>query len=444
MKVQLKLYLLVLTAILSVCQLYAVTVQTVDFDKDGNPDYIVSNKFFTAYVINPGAKLLDQTDPGTFLPEWPKEILNASVEKSPGGNNDHGVKFGLSQIFNPPTFTTPGQEKTVPSEEKTDEPRRDSASLNQTTDGPWQSSIEKNDKETTISYSLEVQTPKEKSYKLRIDTKFTDSSKITVKGVLFNTGVETMSTTVSPLPFFNINYEALNPTSWISIPIKRSFSAGDKKIVGINPDPIPIDKIMKYTEYYEDRISKAERWVAAGGIADKGICAILTKSHVAKIIFWKDNDCFSLDQFIRIEAMPNQRVEWEWTILFGKGLDAVSKVTESGLYSIKNVNVRDSSEVTFSYLPSKALDGVSLDLTLNTPEGKMIMNKNKEFAATSPQNPGKVKLNLSPDMKNKRYLLDLEFLAGGSTIDQFTYWLNPPEKPIAAVPATPPVATSHQ
>ncbi|MHB9137958.1 MAG: hypothetical protein ACYC4Q_00985, partial [Victivallaceae bacterium] len=294
-----------------------------------------------------------------------------------------------------------------------------------------------NEKEITISFSMEVQTPKEKSYKLRIDTKFTDSSKITVKGVLFNSGEETMSSTVSPLPFFNINYDALTPTSWISIPVRRSFSIGDKKIVGINPDPAPVGKIMKYTEYYEDRLSKAERWVVAGGIGDKGVCAILTKSPVAKIIFWKDNDCFSLEPFIRIEAMPGQRVEWEWTIFFGKGLDAVSKVTEYGLYSIKNANVKDCAEVTISYLPAKALDGVSLDLTLNTPEGKMIMNKNKEFAAVSPQNPGQVKLMLPPDMKTRRYLLDLEFLSGSSTIDQFNYWLNPPEKPVASAPLSP-------
>jgi hypothetical protein len=77
------------------------------------------------------------------------------------------------------------------------------------------------------------------------------------------------------------------------------------------------------------------------------------------------------------------------------------------------------------------MDGVSLDLTLNTPEGKMIMNKNKEFAAVAPQKPGQVKLNLSPEMKTRRYLMDLEFISGGVTIDQFSAWLNPPEKTAA-------------
>lgn len=427
MKSNIKLCIFAISGILSACHLYAVTIQTGDFDKDGTPDYIVANKYFTAFVISPNAKLLEQPDSRAFAIDWLKEIINASSEKVTN-NNDSGIKFGLSQIFIPPTFTPPGQaEKAVAGEENTSEPSK-AALLNQIPASPWQSSMEKNEKEIIISFFQEVQASKERAYKLRIDTKFTDSSKIIIKSVLFNTGEEMLSTTTSPRPFFNISYEAMNPKSWISIPIKRAFNAGDKKIVGINSEPLPVGKMAKYTEYNEDRFSKAERWVSAGGLGDKGVCAILTRSPVAKIIFWKDDDCFGIEPVVRIEAMPNQRVEWEWTILFGKGLDSISKVTDSGIYSIKNINVKDSAEVTISYLPAKAMDGVSLDLTLNTPEGKMIMNKNKEFAALAPQTPGKVKLNLAPEMKTKRYLMDLEFISGGITIDQFSYWLNPPDK----------------
>ena len=431
MKNNIKFCIFVLSGILSVCQLCAVTIQTGDFDKDGNPDYIVVNKYYTVFIVSPGDKLMESTDSETFATGWLKEIVNAGSEKN-AHNNDSGIKFGLSQIFNPPTFTPPGQaEKTIAGEENTGDPPKAPASLNQVPAVPWQSNIEKNEKDITISFSQEVQASKARAYKLKMEIKFTDSSKIISKNVLFNTGEEVLSTTTSPLPFFNINYEAMNPTSWISIPIKRAFNAGDKKIVGINSDPLSVGEMAKYTEYNEDRFSKAERWVSVGGLSDKGVCAILTKSPVAKIIFWKDNDCFSIEPVIRIEALPNQHVEWEWTMLLGRGLDSVSKVTDSGIYAIKNINVKDSAEATISYLPAKAMDGVSLDLTLNTPEGKMIMNKNKEFAAVAPQKPGQVKLNLSPEMKTRRYLMDLEFISGGVTIDQFSAWLNPPEKTAA-------------
>ncbi len=432
----LKFYLLGLVGILSACQTFAVTIQTIDIDKDGTPDYLIVNKYYTAALINPGAKSLDQSAPGVSRGGWFKEIVPAGSEKGFLAS-ENGVKFGLTQVFGPMTFApadqaakteTPGEPKETPAEQKK-EPAEAAAA---TPSLPWQSNFEKKDDEVIVSFSQDVQISKDKSYKLRIDTKFSDSSKISVKGILFNNSKETLTTTVSPHPFFNIRYEAMVPKSWISIPVKRAFNAGDKKIVSINSDPISISKMMPYTEYNEDRFSKAERWVAAGGIGDNGVFAILTRTPLAKIVFWKDNDTFGVEPVIKIEVPPEQRVEWEWTLLFGKGLESVSRVTDSGIYSIRNVDVKDSTEVIIDYLPSKDMDGISLDLTLNSPEGKMIMNKNKEFAGISPLKPGSVKLNLPPDMKNKRYLLKFEFFTNDTAMDQFTYWLNPPMKAAAA------------
>ncbi len=434
---KLKFPLIVWVGILSVCQVSAVTIQNTDVDKDGTPDYVIVNKYYTAVLLNPGAKSLDQSAPGVARGGWFKEIVPAGSEKGFLGS-ENGVKFGLTQVFGPMIFVPADQpakteDATAPKETPA-EPKKESADPPpETVSHPWQSSTEKKDEEVVVSFLQDVQVSKERSYKLRIDIKFSDSAKILIKGILFNNSKEILTTTISPHPFFNIGYEALTPKSWISIPVKRSFNVGDKKIVSINSDPIPISKMMKYTEYNEDRISKAERWVSAGGIGENGVFAVLTKSPVSKIIFWKDNDCFGLEPVIKIEAPPEQRVEWEWTLLFGKGLESVSKVTDSGLYSVRSVDVKDSTDVLIDYLPAKEMDGISLDLTLNTPEGKMIMNKNKEFAGISPLKPGSVKLTLPPDMKYKRYLLKFEFFTNDNAMDQFTHWLNPPLKP-GAVP----------
>jgi hypothetical protein len=432
-----KFYLFALAGILSACQASAVTIQTTDVDKDGSLDYVIANKYYTAVLINPGAKSLDLSAPGVSRGGWFKEI-------TPGGSekgylvSENGVKFGLTQVFGPIIFapadqTAKTEEAGAPKETPAEQKKDSVEPLPATAFQPWQSNIEKkdSDSEIIVSFSQDVQVSKDRSYKLRIDTKFGDSSKISVKGILFNNSKETLTTTVSPRPFFNIGYDALTPKSWISIPVKRSFSVGDKKIASINSDPISVSKMMKYTEYNEDRLSKAERWVAAGGIGENGVFAILTKSLISKIIFWKDNDSFGIEPVIKIEVLPEQRIEWEWTLLFGKGMESVSRVTDSGIYSIRNMDVRDSTEVIIDYLPSRDMDGISLDLTLNSPEGKMIMNKNKEFAGISPLKPGTVKLNLPPDMKNKRYLLKFEFFTNDNAMDQFTYWLNPPLKTTA-------------
>jgi hypothetical protein len=437
----LKFYLFALAGILSACQTVAVTIQTNDFDKDGNPDYVIVNKYYTAVLINPGAKSLDQSAPGISRGGWFKEIVPSGSEKGFLAS-ENGVKFGLTQVFSSMNFvpvdqTAKPEEAGTPKEIPDEQKKNSAESPVAMAPHPWQSNIEEKDNEIIISFFQDTQVSKERSYKLRIDTRFCDSSKISIKGILFNSSKETLITTVSPHSCFNISYEAFMPKSWISIPVKRSFNVGDKKVISINSDPIPISKMMKYTEYNEDRFSKAERWVSAGGISGNGVFAILTKSPVAKIIFWKDNESFGIEPVIKIEAPPEQRVEWEWTLLFGKGLESVSKVTDAGIYSIKNVEVKDSTEVIINYLPSKDMDGISLDLTLNSPEGKMIMNKNKEFAGISPLNPGSVKLNLPPDMKNKRYLLKFEFFTNDTAMDQFTYWLNPPQKAAPAAAATP-------
>jgi len=438
MYIDLKFYLFAMSWLLAAVQAAAVTIQTSDIDKDGSPDYVIANKYYTAVLINPGAKSLDLSAPGVSRGGWFKEIVPSGSEKGFLAS-ENGVKFGLTQVLGAIVFTSPDQaarteepgaakEPPAESPKESAEPPAPAAASQ-----PWQSSMEKkdNDTEVIVSFSQDVQVSKERSYKLRIDTKFSDTSKITIRGILFNNSKEILTTTVTPRPFFNISYEALTPKSWISIPIKRSFNVGDKKIVSINSDPIPISKMMKYTEYNEDRFSKAERWVSAGSIGENGVFAILTKSPVSKIAFWKDNDCFGIEPTIKIEVPPEQRVEWEWTLLFGKGLESVSKVTDAGIYSIRNVEVKDSSEVIIDYLPSKDMDGISLDLTLNSPEGKMIMNKNKEFAGISPLKPGSVKLNLPPDMKNKRYLLKFEFFTNDVAMDQFTHWLNPQLKTVS-------------
>ena len=437
--IDLKSCLFAMAGMFSAAQASAVTIQTTDVDKDGMPDYVIANKYYTAVLINPGAKSLDLSAPGVSRGGWFKDIVPAGSEKGLLAS-DNGVKFGLTQVLGPMTFTSPEQaaktEEPGTAKETPAEPPKESAepAAPAAASQPWQSNVEKkdNDTEVIVSFSQDVQVSKERSYKLRIDTKFSDTSKITIKGVLFNNSKEILTTTVTPRPFFNIAFEALVPKSWISIPIKRSFNVGDKKIVSINSDPIPISKMMKYTEYNEDRFSKAERWVSAGGISENGVFAILTKSPVSKIAFWKDSDSFGIEPTIKVEVQPEQRVEWEWTLLFGKGLESVSKVTESGIYSVRNVDVKDASEVIIDYLPSKDMDGISLDLTLNSPEGKMIMNKNKEFAGISPLKPGSVKMNLPADMKNKRYLLKFEFFTNDVAMDQFTHWLNPPLKAGAA------------
>lgn len=425
MCIKLKFYLLAITGILS-AQALAVTIQTNDFDKDGSPDYVIANKYYTAVLINPSAKSLEHSV-GVSRGGWFKEIVPAGSEKG-FLTSENGVKFGLTQVFGSMVFAPVDQVATTDEfgaiKEITEEQKKNSAeSAVAAIPEPWQSNVEQKGEDIVVSFSQEVKFSKERSYKLRIDTKFSDSAKILIKGILFNNSKERLMTTVSPHPCF-----ARTPKSWISIPVKRSFNVGEKRIVSINSDPILISKMMEYSEYNEDRISKVERWAAAGGIGENGVFAFLTKSVIAKIVFWQNAESFGIEPVIKIEALPEQRVEWEWTLLFGQGLKSVSKATEAGIYSIRNIELKDSTEVIIDYLPAKDMDGISLDLTLNSPEGKMIMNKNKEFAGISPLQPGSVKLNLPSDMKNKRYLLKFEFFTSDTAMDQFSSWLNPPLK----------------
>ncbi len=388
----------------------ALEALSKDFDMDNELDYVITTKYYTAILVNPKVKSTAQTGMEICKGGWFRDIVLKESDK--GILQSEGLQFGLTQVFTPPIFSDPEEKKDTANKTKSnDEPVAHQPIL-------WQSSMEKKDNEIIISFSNDVQHSKDKSYKLRVDVKFTDNAKITIRGILFNTGKQAISTNVSPRPFFNFNPSGA--PCWVSIPLRKSINYNDKKFMTINSDPINPEKMSYYTEYNDDRFSKSERWVAVGGMNGNNVLAMLTKSNIDKIVFFKDQEGFTISPVIKIEVMPEQRTEWEWILFFGKGLDRVDKVTENGIYAIKSA----LEAVTIDYLPYKNIDALTLDLTVNTPDGKMILNRSKEFVSFSPAKPGSVKLSMPNELRGKRYLMKLDFLIDDTPYEQFSYWLN--------------------
>lgn len=398
-----------------VLQSEALEVQSKDFDMDNNLDYVITTKYYTAIMVNPKVKSSAQPGQEICKGGWFRDIILKESDK--GILQSEGMQFGLTQIFTPPIFYDQ-ENKNNESDKAKEEEKLDNKSQATSNNQQWQSSVEKKDNDVIISFSQDVQINKDKSYKLRIDTRFSDNAKISVRGILFNTGKQAISTSVSPRPFFSFNPSG--SPCWISIPLRKSFNFADKKFMTINSDPINPEKMAGYTEYNDDRFSKSERWIAAGGMNGDNVFAFLTKNSIDKIVFWKDHDSFGIAPSIKLDVLPEQRTEWEWVLFFGKGLDRVSKVTDNGIYAVKSA----LESVTVEYLPYKSIDSMVLDLTVNTPEGKMIFNRSKDFINFSPLQPGTAKLQIPNELRGKRYLMKLDFLVDDNPVEQFSHWLN--------------------
>ncbi|MFA7230522.1 MAG: hypothetical protein WC071_04575 [Victivallaceae bacterium] len=392
--------------------------------------YVIVNKFFKAVLVDPGQVEAENYGEDVCRGGWFRDIILKNTKKNllgecriPGGE----FRFGLAQIFEP-TITIPADDKVQPADMVTG-----GGKIKQSKDGrinisevfPWKTSVEEETGKIVVSFSQDATLSNDFAYKMRIDLTFTDSASVTVKGIFFNTGQKEFTANICLAPVFENPYE---DTAWITVPHLDARKQEDKRINIISKNPILVKELGKEYLFNESRLSKANRWVAAGGLTGNAVFAFLGELPIDKVAFWKNAQCFSLKPYINITAAPGVRTEWKWNVIFGRGLNRVSKVTDKGIFAFYAEQGSNVSErlLKMDFMPLSELNGLFLDSTVKTMTGRMIMTKSSEMIKISPLQPGVITLKL-PDhiKKDNNYLLKLELFSGDNLFYEMTEAFSP-------------------
>jgi hypothetical protein len=397
--------------------------------KDDMEAYRVSNKFFKTVLVSPKKTKSNEYTVNVIRGGWFKSIvLKNSVDLlSEGISPDGTVRYGLAQIFEPLVEIPKDQkELTIPGVGIGIIDKQGALKIKELF--PWHSTVSKVGKKqekVKISFLQDCDNNKKQlNYKMRIDCIFSDTSLVEIKGIFFNLGDKPMQARVSPTAIFNNSNPDLKP--WIVVPYQQARVVNDKRINYIDCEPIVIENFRDYYEFSNDRLSKAKRWIAVGGLKDDGVFAFISKAAFEKVVFWKTESCFSIFPYIHLEAKPQERVEWEWKLVVGRGITTVNNVDEKGFFGLKLQKYgTERYKCEMQFLPVYASDGVVMDVLLKSARGSLLMTKSYETFDISPLKPECITMKLPRRIQAKeRYMLKVEVFKKDKldlTLDQWIF-----------------------
>lgn len=395
--------------------------------------YLVNSRFFRTVLFAPNELKSDQLDSNIIRGGWLKSISLKNSHNLLGAckTSDGTVRYGIAQIFAPQIEASEEQKEVIlPGIGRGSVDSSGNTKIKEYF--PWESNITyegKNKDNATISFLQDSDSNKKKlNYKMRIDCSFTDSSIIELRGVFFNLGEKEIKARISPSAIFNNNDNSTNP--WLVVPYQRSKIISGKRITYIDCNPTPVKDLRERYEFTGDRLSKAKRWVAIGGLKQKGILSFLSEAVIEKIIFRKTENCFSVLPYINITAAPGKRVEWTWKIIVGRGLDTVSNVNEKGILGVKMAKYGHSKypryKCKLQFLPTQKSKDMVMDVLVKSSRGTILGIKSYEMFDSSPLKPESINMKLPKRLRpNKRYSIKLEVLKDSNLFMTIDHWVFP-------------------
>lgn len=261
---------------------------------------------------------------------------------------------------------------------------------------------------------------------MRIDCTFSDSSLVEIKGVFFNLSDKVMKARVSPTAIFNSSNPALKP--WIVVPYQQSRIVNNKRINYIDCEPIMIKNFRDYYEFTHERLSKAKRWIAVGGLENLGVFSFISQAVFEKVVFWKADDCFSIYPYINLKAEPQQRVEWTWKLIVGRGMNTINNVTEKGLFglSLKKYSRGKRYKCEMQFMPVNTNKGMVMELLLKAAKGYMLATKSYETFKVSPLKPEFISMKLPKRVQaGNRYKLKIDMFEDNTHVLSMEQWIYP-------------------
>ena len=393
--------------------------------------YLISNKYFKTILITPNKLESNHYATDVIRGGWFKSIvLKNSVELLGEGATPEGaVHYGLTQVFEPLVEIPKGQKELIlPGVGRGT--IDDEAVLRITEFFPWKSTVREigeNKEKLIVSFLQDCDnSKKELSYKMRIDCVFSDTSLVEIKGVFFNLSDKILKARVSPTAVFNNSTPGLKP--WIVVPYQQSRTVGEKRVTYIDCEPIQIENFHSSYEFTNERLSKAKRWIAVGGLKQQGVFSFISKAAFEKVVFWKTKNCFSVFPYVNIEAKPKERVEWTWKLIVGRGMKTVNNVTEKGLFGLKlrkySRGKRYKCEMQF--MPVASTKDAVIDFLLKSSRGSVLLTKSYETFGMSPLKPESIVMKLPKRLSSKkRYSLKIEMFEGDNVFLSMDQWLFP-------------------
>jgi hypothetical protein len=395
--------------------------------------YLVSSRFFSTVLFAPNELKSDQLDSNLIRGGWFRSASLKNSDNLLGACKTSGgiIHYGIAQIFEPLVEAPENQKEMIfPGVGRA--VIEDNGSFKIKEFFPWESSItyeDKNQENATISFLQDSDTNKRKlDYKMRIDCKFTDSSVIELRGIFFNLGQKTLKARISPTAIFNNNDNSAAP--WIVVPYQRAKLINGKRITYIDCNPVPVKDFRERYEFSGDRLSKAKRWIAVGGLRQKGLLSFISEAAIEKVVFWKTENCFSVLPYINITADPGKRVEWSWKIVVGRGLDTVSNVNAKGTLGVKMLKYMHAKKPRYKcklqFLPTRKSKDMVMDVLVKSSRGTILGIKSYEMFDSSPLKPESIDMKLPKRLKpNNRYSIKVEVLKDSNIFMTIDHWLFP-------------------
>ncbi|QSH40771.1 hypothetical protein P0136_11530 [Lentisphaerota bacterium ZTH] len=417
-------------SILSCCVLANAKVQISEIKvKKSLVACSVRTKYFRAFLVNPAkynsAKYCDNSLRGG----WFKNFIIKNADSGIMGTGESpfaDYRFGLAQAFEPEIELTKGLKEAVL-------PGIGIAAIENNTIAkikdffPWTFNISQNSDKSIVSFSQSFKSKtSDTAYKLRIDCVFQDSAEVIIKGVFLNTGKQEIRGGICPMPIFK---RGLEKKCWISVPHIRSRKIKKKRWNYINTNPLSVEKMRDYYEFSSQRLSKAKRWIAAGGMQDKELMVFVSARPLDKVLFWKTPGFFSISPMINIRVAPGKRLTWKWKYIFGRGLDRIDAVLKTGLLSCE-ISPRSSTSKYFKgrlkFLPYKETRDITIDAIVKNSRRRIISTGTYDMLQMSPLQPDYANIKLNKRFrKNRRYLMEIEIFKDNSLIDSNSDFLYP-------------------
>jgi len=391
--------------------------------------YLISNNFLKTVLITPNQLESNNYAVDIVRGGWFKNISlkNSGELLSKGTTPDGTIRYGLAQVFEP-LVEIPKEKKELilPGVGRgTIDP---DANLKITEFFPWESKVSRiGDKKEKVMISFLQDcdnSKKELSYKMRIDCIFSDSSLVELRGVFFNLSDKALKARISPTAIFNNSNPDLTP--WIVVPYQQARTVNQKRINYIDCEPIIIKDFRNYYEFTNDRLSKAKRWIAVGGLKNQGVFSFMSHTVFEKVVFWKTDDCFSIFPYINLEAKPKQRVEWTWKLIVGRGMNTINNVTERGLFGmrLKKYSHGKRYKCEIQFMPVEESDGMVMDILLKASRGYILSTKSYETFKISPLKPELISMKLPARLEpNNRYKLKVDMIKGDKILVSIDHWI---------------------
>ena len=395
--------------------------------------YLVNSPFFSTVLFAPNELKTDQYDSNLIRGGWFQSIFLKNSDNLLGAckTPDGTVHYGIAQIFEPLTEQSEDQKEMIfPGVGRGIIDNNGNAKIKEFF--PWETNVSyegSNKEKATISFLQDSDTSKKKlDYKMRIDCKFTDSAVIELRGVFFNLGKTPLKARISPTAIFNNNDKSATP--WLVVPYQKSKLIKEKRITYIDCNPVLVKDFRERYEFTGDRLSKAKRWIAIGGLRQKGLLSFISENLIEKVIFWKNENCFSVLPYINITAAPGKRVEWKWQIIVGRGLDTVSNVNDKGILGVKMAKYGQAKHPRYKcklqFLPTRKSKDMVMDVLVKSSRGTILGIKSYEMFDSSPLKPESINMKLPKRLRpNNRYSIKLEVLKDSDIFMTIDHWLFP-------------------